>query len=308
MSNAFRDKLPLSGKIKMSDLMNRNLSLPGVLGRVGLSFGFGDESVEDVCRKGGVDTDTFLLICSVYLYDSYKPSKDILSRVDLHEIVAYLRNSHRYYMEDAMQTLSDDLDRVLEPCSDKEKNIILHFLSDYKDELGKHFDYEENMVFPYVDSVLAENGDDEFSIDQYEESHSNVQEKLQDLKRLIMTYLPAQCEQQMIQRVLYDIFMLETDLSKHTSIEDDILIPAVGHLEDLRPSNSEEELSAREKEILVGVARGMLNKEIADKYNLSIHTVISHRKNITRKTGIKTVAGLTVYALLGGLIDIDSIE
>ena len=50
------------------------------------------------------------------------------------------------------------------------------------------------------------------------------------------------------------------------------------------------------------------NKEIADKYNLSIHTVITHRKNITRKTGIKTVAGLTVYALLNNLIDPNSIE
>ena len=68
------------------------------------------------------------------------------------------------------------------------------------------------------------------------------------------------------------------------------------------------ELSAREKEILVCVAKGMLNKEIADKLNLSIYTVITHRKNITRKTGIKTVAGLTVYALLNGLIDMSSVQ
>ena len=56
------------------------------------------------------------------------------------------------------------------------------------------------------------------------------------------------------------------------------------------------------------MAMGMLNKEIADKYNISIYTVISHRKNITRKIGIKTVAGLTVYALMNGLLDINSIE
>lgn len=69
-----------------------------------------------------------------------------------------------------------------------------------------------------------------------------------------------------------------------------------------------DELSAREKEILVCVAQGMLNKEIADKFSLSIYTVITHRKNITRKTGIKTVAGLTVYAILNNLIDINSIQ
>lgn len=68
------------------------------------------------------------------------------------------------------------------------------------------------------------------------------------------------------------------------------------------------ELSAREKDILVCVAQGMLNKEIADKFNLSIYTVITHRKNITRKTGIKTVAGLTVYAILNNLIDMNSVQ
>ena len=69
-----------------------------------------------------------------------------------------------------------------------------------------------------------------------------------------------------------------------------------------------DELSAREKEILICVAKGMQNKEIADLYNISIYTVITHRKNITRKIGIKTIAGLTVYALLNNLIDISSIN
>ena len=63
------------------------------------------------------------------------------------------------------------------------------------------------------------------------------------------------------------------------------------------------ELSKRETDVLVAVAKGMMNKEIADQMNISIHTVISHRKNITRKTGIKSVSGLTVYALLNNLID-----
>ena len=63
------------------------------------------------------------------------------------------------------------------------------------------------------------------------------------------------------------------------------------------------ELSKRETDVLVAVAKGMMNKEIADEMNISIHTVISHRKNITRKTGIKSVSGLTVYALLNNLID-----
>lgn len=71
--------------------------------------------------------------------------------------------------------------------------------------------------------------------------------------------------------------------------------------------NDDVELSKREIDVLVAVAKGMMNKEIADQMNISIHTVISHRKNITRKTGIKSVSGLTVYALLNNLIAEDEL-
>lgn len=69
------------------------------------------------------------------------------------------------------------------------------------------------------------------------------------------------------------------------------------------PYSDSHDLSERERDVLVLVAKGMANKEIADKLNISIHTVMSHRKNIAHKTGIKSVAGLTVYALLNNLLD-----
>jgi len=72
---------------------------------------------------------------------------------------------------------------------------------------------------------------------------------------------------------------------------------------DKQKKNEDVELSKRETDVLIAIAKGMMNKEIADQMNLSVHTVISHRKNITRKTGIKSVSGLTVYALLNNLID-----
>lgn len=63
------------------------------------------------------------------------------------------------------------------------------------------------------------------------------------------------------------------------------------------------ELSNRERDILIHVAKGMTNKDISEILNISVHTVITHRKNIIRKTGIKSVSGLTVYALLNNLIE-----
>lgn len=69
-----------------------------------------------------------------------------------------------------------------------------------------------------------------------------------------------------------------------------------------------DELTAREKDVLKLVALGYSNKSIADQLFISVHTVISHRKNITEKTGIKSISGLTVYSILNNLIDTGSIN
>ena len=78
--------------------------------------------------------------------------------------------------------------------------------------------------------------------------------------------------------------------------------------ESTRTSRRQESLSARELDVLKLVARGLINKHIADRLSISLHTVISHRQNITRKLGIKTVSGLTMYALLNGLISAKDIR
>ena len=67
------------------------------------------------------------------------------------------------------------------------------------------------------------------------------------------------------------------------------------------------DLTMREIEVLSLVARGFINKEIADKLHISLTTVITHRKNITEKLGIKTVSGLTIYAVMRGYVEADSI-
>lgn len=72
--------------------------------------------------------------------------------------------------------------------------------------------------------------------------------------------------------------------------------------------NDQEELSEREIEILISVVKGMSNKEIADFHNISIHTVITHRRNITRKLKVHSISGLTIYAIINNLIDISDIQ
>lgn len=66
-------------------------------------------------------------------------------------------------------------------------------------------------------------------------------------------------------------------------------------------------LTPREREVIALVARGLLNKEIADRLNVGLTTVISHRKNLTAKLGIKSVGALTIYAVTHGLVRVEEI-
>lgn len=82
---------------------------------------------------------------------------------------------------------------------------------------------------------------------------------------------------------------------------------ATGH-RDMPPNAAAgHDLSTREIEVLVLITKGLINKEIADRLNISLTTVISHRKNITEKLGIKSVSGLTIYAVMHGYIEADRI-
>lgn len=75
-----------------------------------------------------------------------------------------------------------------------------------------------------------------------------------------------------------------------------------------RTENNREQLTPRETDVLKQLVQGLSNKEIADQLNISIHTVVSHRKNIVQKTGIKSQSGLTIYAISNNIINIDDYQ
>lgn len=113
---------------------------------------------------------------------------------------------------------------------------------------------------------------------------------------LINTPLPPDSNSQQIS--IYDSKMVLMDKLAHYLKPD----------EEKEPDEESEELTSREKLVLKHVALGQTNKEIAAALFISTHTVISHRKNITRKLDIKSVSGLTVYAILNGIIKMEDIS
>lgn len=97
------------------------------------------------------------------------------------------------------------------------------------------------------------------------------------------------------------------------SIFDDlgVLADKISRLQNIKPEEeieNQDTLSQREKEIVVCVVKGMTNKEIADNLFLSIHTVITHRRNISKKLQIHSAAGLTIYAIVNKLIELSDVK
>lgn len=225
----FRDKH--AGKLfsigmKMAEVPDIDPRLLGVIRRLGIRFGFGEKTVEETCAENGVNPHTLLLISKIYVHENYVPSKEELSRSSMKDIVTYLHNSHSFYTGTALDTLDRAINAMIETCDEKHSSILLRFYNGYKSEILKHFEYEESVVFPYVKAIA--NGvtpTDGYDIDQYEENHSDVEEKLNDLKSIVMKYLPQECDNTLIQNVLTCLYGLEDDLWKHTYIEDDILVP-----------------------------------------------------------------------------------
>ena len=310
--------MKFSRTMKMTALVESDFHLLGLLSRLGIDQRFGDRTVEDLCKESDIDPNTFLLLCEIYASPDFRPTEEKLRECRISDILYYLNQSHDYYVNRSLVDLDAAIESLIAPCTPTQKQVIRRFFADYRTELQRHFDLEERSVIPYVHNLLMGNRNTSYTIDHFEEHHTQIHETLSDLKNLIMKSLPDVCDNRLRISVLMSIYNLQQDLDHHTCIEDDVLVPLVRMLESPdRPARTEahdhtdpqrEELSDREKEILVSVAQGLLNKEIADRHHISINTVITHRKNITRKIGIKTVAGLTAYAILNNLIDINSIE
>lgn len=224
-------RIVFSASMKLADLIDLNWKLLNVLSRMGIGLGFGENTISEVCEKQGINLNSFLLICNVYTYDGYVPSVELLSGADPVTLVEYLHNSHSFYLDKEFPALEKNIGAMVEPCDGKQKKIVARFFSDYKAQVENHFAYEESVVFPYVralgDGVLREG----YTIEQFEENHSNIEETLDDLKNIVMKYLPDTCDTVLRNEVLYRIFRLGEDLTKHTIIEESVLIPMVNRIE-----------------------------------------------------------------------------
>lgn len=221
----------------MSDVILNNPYLMLLLEHFGIEVPLQEKTMQEVCCDNNINTELFLTFANLYNRNKYVPKKPFTFH-DVLTIVNYLKNSHRYYSEEIYPNILSTIKQMYELNTHKEMALVEKFFGTYFSEVKEHLDYENVTVFPYILELLEkiDNPDytitlTHFSVDEYQEHHNDIEEKLDDLKNLLIKYLPLKDDQILRRRLLFSLFELEYDLNIHSQIEDLILIPLVAKIE-----------------------------------------------------------------------------
>ena len=301
---------------QMISLIGDNYNILQALSAFGINLGFGDKTVREVCEEQTVDTYTFLTVVN-FIINGYLAHGNE-ERLSVQTLLNYLKASHAYYLDFQLPFIRRELAEALETSHDKMSALIMELYNEYARSIMHHMKYEEKTLFPYVEALIGGKKKDDYDVEIFSQHHGDTSTLLLELKNIIIKYLPSDgLSNNKLTATLYDIYNNEQWLQLHSSVEDEIFIPAIRALEkklqgtDIsakitqmlsKTSQQKEELSEREKEVIVCLVQGMLNKQIADHLCISLNTVLTHRRNIARKLQIHSPAGLTVYAIANGLV------
>lgn len=224
----------LSPKMKMADAINQYHSLLTVLPRLGIPLGFGEKSVEQLCTEHHVSLPLFTLISRVYIQTDYFPSIEELRQCPMKDLLQYLFQSHKDYLENKFPHIEQHLNALLEPMDKKYSLLITNFYAKFKEELVKHFRFEEEVIFPYMRQFMSEDvhcSDNSRCSNAFREQHDDIEDTLNDLTNLLLKYIPSDCSSTERVDMLLDMYSLSSDIERHAMMEDRILLPYIQYLE-----------------------------------------------------------------------------
>ncbi len=224
----------------MADLVHQNYHILPIINRFDIRLGFGDKTISQICEEKSVETDFFIEVVNVFLNDEYFP-KENLQKFSVESILDYLKKSHDYFLNVKLESIEKKINALIDICckdNTSKVELIRNFFIEYKNELIEHIKYEDEIIFPYVNTVIKADikaeklENNEFRINYYLENHTDIEEKLFDLKNLIIKYLQLPKEVEISNEILFELFDLEKDLQNHQNFEEKVLVPLVLKMED----------------------------------------------------------------------------
>jgi regulator of cell morphogenesis and NO signaling len=225
--------------MKIADIIPGNPYLLLMLEHLAIDLEVRDKTIEQICGENDINTELFLTIANLFNgFDT--PSVSEYSSGNIKTIIRYLENSHQYYLKEKYPQIRLYIEDINKKNNHAEILMLGKFFDKYFSEVAAHLDYENAVVFPYVlnlDNLLtskdAGNYLSNYSVTEYREHHDDIEEKLNDLKSLLIKYMPQKNDRQERRKLLLCLFELEYDLNIHSRIEESILIPLVEKMEQL---------------------------------------------------------------------------
>ena len=208
-----------------------------VLERLNIFPGFGDKTIEEIAKEKEIDADLLMVLLRMQLDPEHSPNID-LPVSTIQPIVEYLSVSHDYYTRELYPVIAENIALLAEKNNHTSIQMVKQFFAEYRNEADRHFEYENDIAFPYILSLYLENQklpdeiSAEYSVDTYRENHDNIEEKLDDLKQLLIKYLPFDEDYRIRRNIILTLDRLDADIKAHAKIEDEILIPLVRQLEE----------------------------------------------------------------------------
>lgn len=214
-----------SKDMKVAELIDADYALLSVLLRFDMQLPFGDISIEEMCERYNVSAELFLILCQIYSDAEYSADVELLNADDLRSLLIYLRASHRLYLDELLPSIGEGVEQVLDCCSSREKAIVRRFYEDYLDEVRTHLEYEESCMFPYVEKLIQGIACSAEGMGEAMEQHLDICEKIDDIKSILIKYLPEACTTKQRYDLLCNVFRMREDLVHHTLVEIKILAP-----------------------------------------------------------------------------------
>jgi regulator of cell morphogenesis and NO signaling len=222
--------------MKMSDIISGYPAVLLLMEHFGLEFIVHDKTVEQLCASNKISVKVFTAFAN--LYNGFHLSGDEnFSLEEVPDIITYLRNSHNYYENEKYPEIKNCIQAMYQKNNSPEIKLIEKFFNEYFEEVKEHLSYENRVVFPYVNDLLrgrtnSGNNKQDFSIHEYSEHHTDIESKLNDLKELLLKHVPVQNDSAVRRKLVVALFDLEYDLGVHSAIEETVLMPLIGRLEN----------------------------------------------------------------------------
>lgn len=232
----------ITGEMKMADLVMLDIQMLTLIQRMNIPLGFRDKTIKEVCADNDVHENFFIQLANACHDADYIPKDQLLTFPPEH-MIRYLQSTHRDFLSYRIPSIEQQIGE-LEQLSEAPQSteLLLRFFREYINEFQSHLDLEERTVFPYTlmlnecirqKKITAEFEEmfGNYSIDKYMTEHNDIEEKLYDLKNILIKYMPPPVDRRKYNTLIHDLFHLEKELNDHTDLENKVLSPLVRLME-----------------------------------------------------------------------------